>query len=66
LKLDDCQREQAVTIIDAAELEAAKPNANQAKITRLLKPMLKWTGERFTKAIDTALGAIVANAISPG
>jgi hypothetical protein len=65
-ELDETHRDQAEVIIEAVEIEAAKPDADSGKIKRLLKPMLKWTGERFTNAIDAALGAVVASTLKPG
>lgn len=66
VELDETHRDQAEAIIEAVEIEAAQPEADTGKIKRLLKPMLKWTGERFTNAIDAAVGAIVASTLKPG
>lgn len=56
---EDSNRDHALAIIEAVEVEAKKPNADKGKIMRLLGPMAKWTGERFTKAIDTAIEVVV-------
>lgn len=53
--IDQTQRDQGLAVIEAIEVEARKPEPNTAKIMRLLKSVANWGGERFTKAIDTAI-----------
>ncbi len=65
-ELVDEQKAHALTIIDVADEEAKKPEPDRSKMKRLLTPMLKWTGERFTAAIDGALAAVVASTLKPG
>jgi hypothetical protein len=59
------QKEHALAIIDVATEEAAKSQPDRSRLKRLLTPMLKWTGDRFTKAIDAAVGAVIASSLTP-
>jgi hypothetical protein len=65
LELDANKKAPAFALIEAAQTEAAKENPDQSKIKNLLTPMLKWTGKRFTNAIDAALGVVIANTVNP-
>ena len=56
-------RDHGLAIIEAVEVEARKSEPDKGKIVRMLKPMLMWTGDRFTKAIDTAIEVAVKGSL---
>jgi hypothetical protein len=58
-------RSDAVARLEQVQAGAEKPQPDKSKISRILKPMLKWGGDRFTKAIDAALGAVIATTLKP-
>jgi len=53
--LEETERGQAIKIISEAEIESSKPVPDKGKIQKCLSSMAKWTGDRLTKAVDTAI-----------
>ena len=53
--LDAEKKKDALAIVSSAEQENSKANPDKGKIQKFLGSFGKWTGERFTKAVDTAI-----------
>jgi hypothetical protein len=49
------ERTEALKIISGAEQEVAKAKPDEGKIKKCLLALGKWSGGRFTKAVDTAI-----------